>query len=189
MVKGGGPFGIRTQDLIGYEPSVLTTKLKAQGDNMKEIIIAELLNIYNTLNKVPTKNEFIKFNTTQISFRKIIKEFSSYNDLIEAAKLKPNRVQELYKCLCTECNTEFNKPRYRYNEERNFCSKKCSMTFLNREQNPNPKKNRNTICENCTIEFCKTKDQERTICSKLCLMEHFMKNKIMYTAIKRERIK
>lgn len=153
---------------------------------MKQIIINELLRINNILNKVPTKNEFITLNTESISVRKIIKEFNSYNNLINESGLKPNRVNEKYSCICRQCNINFTKPRYAINEENNFCSRSCARIFLNKINNPNPKKNRECICENCAITFNKTVDQERNICSRVCLIESFAKTKTIGECIKRD---
>lgn len=145
---------------------------------MKTDIINKLIEISTDLKRTPIGTEFYKLSG--YSKRRVTNLFGTYNNLVEEAQLDPSKVRHKFKVNCKQCNEELLLPRYRI-KENNFCSSTCSNTF----NNPNPKKDRTTSCENCTITFIKSKDKISNTCSMLCYMELGMKNRLMNDSVKR----
>ncbi len=150
---------------------------------MQEIIIEQLKHIHKQINKVPSKVDFCK--TAKIDKRKIDTLFGSYNNLVIESGLKPNRINKKIETKCKNCDKTIFKANYLHKEDGNFCSLSCSATYRNITNNPNPKKDRTCICENCNLSFEKTKDQDTNTCSRLCLMELGMKQRVLGSLIKR----
>ena len=144
---------------------------------MKINIINKIIEISKDLEKTPTGLEFYKLSG--YSKRTITNIFGSYNQLIKEANLKPKRIMQKFNRNCKQCNKEILLPNYKL-KKNNFCSLKCSNIFNN------PKINKITICENCNLNFTKSKDKVSNTCSKLCHIELGMKHRLIKDSIKRE---
>ena len=110
---------------------------------METLIIQKLKEIAKDLNKTPTSLEFYKLSG--YSKRTVVKYFKTYNKLLEAATLTQTRVTEKFHINCKQCNIQLILPKHRL-KENNFCSQTCANIY----NNPNPKKDRTSCCDNCS---------------------------------------
>lgn len=145
---------------------------------MKTEIIKKLLSTKQELDKTPSGIEFYKLSG--YSKRTVSKYFGTYNNLLLEANLPVTRMTGKFITTCKNCNNQLLIPNYKL-KENNFCNQTCANTY----NNPNPKINRTSCCDNCLKTFTKTKDQVSNTCSQFCYMELGMKNRLMKDSVKR----
>lgn len=94
---------------------------------MKELIIKDLQQIANQLEKTPTRNEYFEITTLKISRKTILKYFDSYTDAVEQADLgkKPIYVK------CDTCQKELTRTPSTLSKH-NFCDHSCSAKYTNK---------------------------------------------------------
>ena len=145
---------------------------------MKTLIIQKLTEIVNNLDKTPNGVDFYKLSG--VSKRTVTKYFGTYNKLLEEANITPTRTVGKFTTECKQCNQTMLVPKYKL-DNNNFCSQTCANIY----NNPNPKKDRKSCCDNCSKDFIKTKDKVSNTCSIICSMELGMKQRTMKEAIQR----
>ena len=93
---------------------------------MKELIIKDLQTITNQLEKTPTKEEYFKITSLNISRKTILKYFDNFTDAIEQAGLnkKPIHVK------CNTCQKELTRTSSTLSKH-NFCNHSCSAIYNN----------------------------------------------------------
>ena len=109
---------------------------------MKELIIKDLQQIANQLERTPTRVEYFEITTLKISRKTILKYFDSYTDAIKQAGLgkKPIYVK------CDTCQKDLTRTPSTLSKH-NFCNHSCSAIFTN------PLKKDKKYCKHCNKEL------------------------------------
>ena len=93
---------------------------------MKELIIKDLQQIANQLEKTPTRNEYFEITTLKISRKTILKYFDSYTDALEQSGLNKKQIS----VKCNTCQKDLIRTPSTLNKH-NFCNHSCSAIFTN----------------------------------------------------------
>lgn len=154
----------------------------------KEQAKEELLKVVKELEKIPTRDEFMKHNTLKGCHKQgiaILFGKNPYNTLLQYAGLSVNisSKEEKKTIKCEECHKTITKLASEVRKTTNsFCSSSCSASFNNKNK---PKKYGTACCENCDKEYDKAKDKVSNTCSQFCFMELGMKQRIMKDSVNR----
>lgn len=121
---------------------------------MKELIIKDLQKIAKQLEKTPTRTEYFKTTSLDISRKTLLKYFESYTDALTAAGLgkKPIYVN------CDTCQEQLIRTKSTISKH-NFCDHSCSAKFTNTLRKVYK------VCKNCNNPLTKV---ENTYCNIQC---------------------
>lgn len=144
-------------------------------------LIDEVLEVSSELNKIPTRDEFIKRNMFNYGTRHIYKTHGSYRNLLKNAGLKELPISGELDVSCANCHIAFTKQsRDIVKTSNNFCSRSCAASYNNVARAKFIPVQR---CVNCGVEYVnKYRDITRT-CSSRCRMEKNMKDTVMSSKI------
>lgn len=125
---------------------------------MKELIIKDLQNIANQLERTPTRVEYFEITDLKISRKTILKYFDSYTDAVKQAGLnkKPIYVK------CDTCQKDLTRTTSTLSKH-NFCNHSCSAKFTNKSS---PKRTKlNKKCKHCQTPLENT---QSIYCNNIC---------------------